>query len=159
MFSLLVIWLHILAAVAWIGGMMFLSFVLVPVLKRDGMLAQRIVPFRAIAHRFRATVWGSVSILLGTGVVLVGQRGIALGDVASWPRILLVKLSLVLLLLILTLLHDVVIGPRVSQIMQTPEEARRPFDQALVLSSPWLPRISLVLALGVLLAASSLARP
>jgi copper resistance protein D len=158
MFSLVVIWLHILAAIAWIGGMMFLSLVLVPVLKRDGLFAQRIVLFRAIAHRFRAVVWGSLIILFGTGLVLVGQRGIAFGDMANWPHILVIKLSLVLLLLFVTLLHDWVVGPRVVRIMTVPAESRTPFDQALVLLSSWLPRLSLLLAIGVLLAAVSLAR-
>jgi uncharacterized membrane protein len=30
----LLIWLHLVAAVSWIGGMVFLSVVLVPILKR-----------------------------------------------------------------------------------------------------------------------------
>lgn len=158
MFSLVVTWLHILAAVAWIGGMIFLSLVLVPVLKRDGMFAQHIALFRAIAYRFRAVVWSSVIVLLVTGLFLVGQRNIALGNVASWPRILVLKLSLVLLLLCVTLLHDWVVGPRVVRVMTVPAEARTPFDQALARSSSWLPRLSLLLALGLLFAAVSLAK-
>jgi uncharacterized membrane protein len=158
MFALVVIWLHLLAAVAWIGGMIFLSLVLVPVMKHDGMFAQRIALFRGVAHRFRSVVWGSVAILLGTGLVLIGQRGIAPGDMANWPRVLAVKLSLVLLLLFVTLLHDWIIGPRVAQIKNIPEGARTPFDRALVLSSSWLPRLALLLAVGVLFAAVGLAR-
>ena len=158
MFSLVVIWLHILAAVTWIGGMIFFSLVLVPVLKGDGMFAQRIVLFRAIAHRFRIVVWGSVAVLLGTGSLLLGQWNMTLGEVANWPRIFFVKLSLVLILLLVTLLHDWVIGPRVVRIMTISVESRSKFDEALVHSSSWLPRLSLVLAVGLLLAAASLAR-
>jgi uncharacterized membrane protein len=156
---LVLTWLHVLAAVSWIGGMVFLSLVLVPVLRRDGVAAQRIVLFRTIAVRFRALVWGSIAVLLGTGLLLLLHRGIALGDdVTTWPRVLLVKLTLVVLLLLLTLLHDVVVGPRVSQTMEIPDTARTSFDRVLVLASPWLPRVSLVVALGVLLSAVMLAR-
>ena len=42
-------WLHIIAAVSWIGGMGFLSIVLVPVLKREGLLGWQTALFRAIA--------------------------------------------------------------------------------------------------------------
>ena len=53
MFAL--VWIHLLAAMVWIGGMVFLSVVLVPVLKRDGAFAQYALLFRTIAYRFRAT--------------------------------------------------------------------------------------------------------
>ena len=47
MFAL--VWIHLLAAMVWIGGMVFLSVVLVPVLKRDGAFAQYALLFRTIA--------------------------------------------------------------------------------------------------------------
>jgi putative copper resistance protein D len=68
------------------------------------------------------------------------------------------KLGLVTILLFLTLAHDFILGPRVGQIMQLPNERRTRFDQALVLWSPWIARLSLILALAVLLAAVILAR-
>ena len=55
MFAL--VWIHLLA-----GGvgrrMVFLSVVLVPVLKRDGDFARHVALFRTVAYRFRAVVWG-----------------------------------------------------------------------------------------------------
>jgi hypothetical protein len=69
-----------------------------------------------------------------------------------------VKLGLVTCLLLLTLTHDLILGPRVGRIMQLPAEHRTGFDQALVLWSPWVARFSLVVALAVLFAAVMLVR-
>ena len=52
---------HLLAAVLWIGGMMFLSFILVPVFKRGTFGADHKVLFQTLARRFRITVWGSIT--------------------------------------------------------------------------------------------------
>ena len=72
--------------------------------------------------------------------------------------VLSVKLGLVVILLLFTVTHDLIIGPRVSRILQIPTESRTAFDHALVLWSPWIARASLVLTLGVLLAAVVLVR-
>ena len=59
----LLVWFHLLAAIAWIGGMLFLSVVLVPVLRCEPFASQKAVLFRAIAGRFRAVVWGAIAVL------------------------------------------------------------------------------------------------
>jgi uncharacterized membrane protein len=154
----LLIWLHLLAAVSWIGGMIFLSLVLVPVLKREPFASQKALLFRTIGRRFRAVVWGAIAVLLFTGPLLLHQRGIPLADPLGWPMVLAAKLGLVAILLILTLTHDLIIGPRVVKILQLPTESRTRLDHALVVWSPWIARCSLFLALAVLFAAVMLAR-
>ena len=154
----LLVWLHLLAAISWIGGMIFLSVMLVPVLKREPFASQKALLFQTTARRFRAVVWGAISVLLITGPLLLHQRGIPITDPSRWPPVLAVKLGLVSILLLLTLTHDLIIGPRVGRIVQLPRESQTKFDQALVLWSPWLARLSLFLALAVLFAAVTLAR-
>lgn len=102
----LLVWLHLLAAIAWIGGMLFLSIVLVPVLRCELFASQKAVLFRAIAGRFRAVVWGAIAVLLFTGPLLLHERGIPIADPSGWPKILAAKLGLVIILLLLTLIHD-----------------------------------------------------
>jgi copper resistance protein D len=94
----LLVWLHLLAAFAWIGSMLFLSVVLVPVLRHEPFASQRVLLFRAIAGRFRAVVWGAITILLFTGPLLLHQRGIPIMDPSAWPAVLATKLELVAIL-------------------------------------------------------------
>ena len=154
----LLVWLHVLAAVSWIGGAIFLSVVLVPVLRREQFASQKAVLILTTAMRFRAVVWVSIATLLLTGPMLLHQRGIPIADPARWPTILSVKLSLVAILLLFTVAHDLILGPRVGQILQIPAESRTSSDQAMVAWSPWVARSSLLLALAVLLAAVVLVR-
>ena len=128
----LLVWLHVLAAVSWIGGTIFLSVVLVPVLRREPFASQRALLFRTIARRFRAVVWGAIAVLLFTGLPLLHQRGIPIADPSGWPMILVAKLGLVTILLLLTLTHDLIPGPRVGRILRLTTESRTRFDQALV---------------------------
>lgn len=154
----LLIWLHLLAAVAWIGGMVFLSIVLVPVLKREPFAPQRGALMRASGLRFRVVVWASVGLLLATGPLLMIGRGWSPADPGVWPSVLLAKLSLIALLLALTSVHDFVLGPRVGRILTKPVGSRTDLDRMLIAGSSWLPRLSLVLALAVLGAAILVAR-
>lgn len=156
MFAL--VWIHLLAAVVWIGGMVFLSVVLVPVLKRDGAFAQYALLFRTVAYRFRAVVWGAMGILVATGLTLVAGRSIPLMEPSRWPTIFAAKIGLVTLLFTLTLLHDLVVGPRVRQTLGKAESDRTTRERLLLRYSVLLPRMSLLVALLVLLLAVVLAR-
>ncbi len=152
------VWIHLLAAMVWIGGMVFLSVVLVPVLKRDGAFAQYALLFRTVAYRFRAVVWGAMGILVATGLTLAAGRSIPLMDPSRWPTIFAAKIGLVTLLFTLTLLHDLVVGPRVRRSLGIPEAERSARDRVLLRYSVLVPRISLLVALLVLLLAVVLAR-
>jgi uncharacterized membrane protein len=152
------VWLHMLAAVSWIGGSIFLSVVLVPVLRREQFASQKALLFRTTALRFRMVVWGSIATLLLTGPALLHERGILIMNPAGWPMVLSVKLGLVAILLLFTVTHDLIIGPRVGRILQIPAESRTSSDRAVVAWSPWIARASLALTLGVLLAAIVLVR-
>jgi putative copper resistance protein D len=157
-FWLAVTALHILAAIAWIGGMIFLSLVLAPLVRGRKAAPEFMALFRSAALRFRPIVWVAIAILLLTGPMLLSLRGITVMNPSSWPGIVMVKLALVSLLLFLTLLHDLLLGPRVSRVGAIPESERTSGEQMVFKTARWLPRVSLLLALAVVIAAAVLAR-
>ncbi|GKS60207.1 hypothetical protein YTPLAS18_37340 [Nitrospira sp.] len=154
----LLTWVHLLASMSWIGGMMFLSLVVVPVLKQPAVASHRGLLFAPLARRFRMIAWISMAILLSTGPLLAVFRGINLSDPLAWPVVLQLKLGLVLILMVLSVGHDLIVGPRVSQIARKPLPERTMAEVRLVRWSPLLARSTLLLAVAVAYAAVSLAR-
>lgn len=150
--------LHLLAAVTWIGGMIFLSLVLAPLVRGRKEAPEFMALFRSAALRFRPVVWMAIAVLLTTGPMLLAHRGVNVANPGSWSGIVTVKLILVSLLLFLTLLHDLVFGPQVSRVSAIPDSQRTPSEQIVFKTSRWLPRLSLLVALAVVIAATMLAR-
>ena len=157
MYSTLIV-LHILAAVTWIGGMIFLSLVLAPLVRGRKAAPEFMALFRSAALRFRPIVWVAIAVLLATGPMLLSMRGIHVSSPTSWTGIVTVKLMLVALLLLLTLLHDLVFGPQVSRVSAIPNPQRTAGEQVVFKTARWLPRLSLLIGLAVMIAATMLAR-
>jgi copper resistance protein D len=156
--TVFLVWIHLLAAVSWIGGTIFLSLVLAPLVRSRKAAPEFMALFRSAARRFRVVVWVAIAVLLSTGPVLLQQRGLSLLDPAEWPHILRMKLGLVGALLSLTATHDLLLGPQVRKISALPEVDRSSWERTIVRTSSWVPRVSLLFALLVLVAAVMLAR-
>lgn len=119
----LIVTLHVLAALLWLGGMLFLAAVGAPVLRgvEDPALRQEL--FRRLGTRFRGVGWASIAVLLVTGVVNLHLRGVlhpdVLGSAEFWAtpfgRALGWKLALVGIMLAIQAVHDFIHGPRASQ--------------------------------------------
>ena len=150
--------LHVLAAVSWIGGMVFLSWVFVPLLRRSEPTSGSAVIFRAAARRFRFLVWLAIAVLLTTGPVLLHARGWTITDPSRWPSTLSIKLIFVCALLTLTFLHELVPGPRIKHgaLITANEMPLR--EGILPILASWIPRLALMLSLAVVVAALSLSR-
>lgn len=157
MYSTLIV-LHLLAAVTWIGGMIFLSLVLAPLVRGRKAAPEFMALFRSAALRFRPIVWIAIAVLLVTGPMLLSMRGIHVSSPTSWTGIVTVKLMLVALLLLLTLLHDLVFGPQVSRVSAIPNSQRTARERVVFKTARWLPRLSLLIGLAVVIAATMLAR-
>ncbi len=128
---------HVLAAIAWIGGMVFIALVLVPVVRglKDPALRTRLVHESGV--RFRTVGWVALGLLLVSGLGNLWLRPYLL----ALPRFHL-KLGLVVLALVLSAVHDFVLGPR----------AGRPgADPRLRVRASWLARVNLVVVLAIVL--------
>ena len=79
---LLSVWFHILAATAWLGGMLFLVLVVVPWLRR-GESAMAGAFLRETGQRFRTVGWTCFAVLLATGTFNLWYRGVRLADFAQ----------------------------------------------------------------------------
>ena len=99
-----------------------------------------------------------MGILVGTGLVLAVRRSISVTEPQQWPTIFAVKMGFVVLLFSLTLLHDLVVGPQMRRVLGTAETERTARDRMFVRFSKVVPRVSLLVALLVLLLAVVLAR-
>lgn len=159
MFYLLSVWVHVVSACAWVGGLLFFSLVLVPVIRKDPARMGAVV--RDIGLRFRVVGWGSLGLLGVTGLTNVLARfSLAdLGSAAFWSSsfglTLAVKLALVAGIVVVTVVHDR-IGPRASAArLSAPGSAEA--ESLRVLASV-LGRLVALLALLVVLAAVLLVR-
>ena len=130
--QLAVRFLHVLAAITWIGGMLFIALVVVPVTRGldDAALRRRLV--QATGRRFRTVAWIALAVLVATGLVNLALRPELLGLPRFWVKAVLA--------LLLSAVHDFVLGPR----------AGRPdlYPGARVQAS-WLARAEIAVVLAV----------
>lgn len=152
----LTVWLHVLAAVVWIGGMTFLVLVALPVARRPEYedVYGRLVG--AMGRRFRWIGWGCLLGLVATGFLQLHRLGFSppavfRGDAfqGRFGRVLAVKLSLVAAILVASAVHDFWLGPRAGSLArrQSGSHAAR---RARRLAA-WIGRLELVAALAVTL--------
>lgn len=148
MIWMILIWIHLLAAMFWIGGMLFFAIVLVPSL-RAVPSPQKTEMISQIGHRFRKTGWISLGLLLVTGLSQLYHLGSPV-FAKGW---LWAKLFLIVLMVSFTLLHDFVLGPRSIEINRA-----NPGSHPLRGTARWLPRLNLAVGILVVLAAVYLAQ-
>lgn len=115
MTEILVHWLHVTAAVTWIGGMIFFPLVLIPALKMIDPPPKRIELIQAAGRRLRVIGWICIGILLFTGVsILISDPQYA--EDPSLSATLTIKLALVAIMVVSSFLHDFVLGPKVATV-------------------------------------------
>ena len=120
----LIVLIHVLAAILWLGGMFFIGLVMVPVLREMEPPEKRIEVLASAAKRFRTLSWVAIPVLLITGVLNSMNRGVTPEMISNgslflsrFGKILTIKVAIVLIMLILGAIHDFVLGPRLTEIM------------------------------------------
>ena len=121
-FWLLVLWLHVIAAVVWVGGNLILAMVIVPYFRQNLPPVQRIQLLMQIGKRFEPVVWGCIGVLFFTGI---GNIFYALDITSLAPipdafmRTFIIKIGLFFVLIILTVLHSMIFAPRLAAAIET----------------------------------------
>lgn len=116
-FSLFVLWIHVIAAVTWVGGNLILAMVIVPHFRQSLPPVQRIKLLTQIGKRFEPVVWGCIGVLFFTGIVNIFfsvdiTSASPISD--AFMRTLLIKIGLFFVLIILTVLHSMIFAPRLA---------------------------------------------
>jgi uncharacterized membrane protein len=116
--------LHIAAAMFWVGGHLFLAFILGPVARRQLPPPQRLPLTLAVAQRFKRFSHGALGVLLLSGLyhiryVFLSSAGSFLGT--SYGRLFTIKMGFLVLSLILSVLHDRKWGPALTKLSHAPD--------------------------------------
>ena len=138
---LLIVWLHLLAVVVWIGGLMYQAHVLLPAARRGASGA-----FAEAAGRARPVAWTAIALVVLTGFYNVTQLG-PLGQVMETGSGLLLagKFTLVIVLIALAAQRDFTQVPRLRRALA---EGADPAPALRAIA--WLDRITLALALVII---------
>jgi putative copper export protein len=156
------VFLHVLAACAWIGAMIFFGVAVVPVVRRPEFRPVFADIVRRVGARFRVLGWGCVIALVATGTLNLALRGFLtqIAMRAFWStefgRTLAYKLVAVLLVVAATAAHDLLFGKSAMQRLQ--RDPSSPAAQRARRTASWLGRSTLLLSLAVLLFAVWLVR-
>lgn len=140
MTRIIFVWLHVLAAAVWLGGLLFASHLVVPALARGERASL------ALLMRARVIGWAALGLLVVTG--LENLRQVALDR--PW---VIAKVLLALVLLALAAHRDFALLPRAARAIAE----GRPPDAALG-GLRWLDRILVLLGAAAVFLGVGIAR-
>lgn len=107
----LITWIHLIAAVTLMGGLMFSQWVLRPAARNAASDAQAQEIVRRSGRRFRTIAWVSLITLILTGAYqMLNESGSARIETA-WGVVLMLKLFLFAVAFGLFLIHDFIMDP------------------------------------------------
>jgi uncharacterized membrane protein len=115
------VWLHVLAAMTWVGGMVLLVIAVMPYFRRQDA-ATRAAFLDWFGRRFRRISLACFAVLAATGTFNLWVRGVRFGDVlrpewreTTFGQLLLVKAGLVVAVIAMTIAHERLVNPSVAR--------------------------------------------
>ena len=134
------VWLHIIGAAFWIGGMLFLPLVLLPGIKAH---PDRRNLLMATGLRFRFYGYIVLALMLVTGLLNIYFRGINFSwqffTESRYGRLVSLKIILFTLMILASLFHDLFAGRKAIEQMQNTAQLKS--------IASWTGRILLLIAL------------
>ena len=155
------------SAIAWIGGAIFLAFVMVPVARGMEPPTVGMMFLRRAAIRFRGLAWILLAVLVVSGAAALETRGIGFDRFTEdgfWSTsigtALAVKIVLVGILLVMSGIHDFILGPRVAEAMQSVPRGQDPPAGAVAARKRlvMLARLNMLVAISVAIVGLMLVR-
>lgn len=157
------VYLHIISAMFWIGGMLFTALVLAPASRKKVLADKRSVLFTIAGKQFSRLSWVFFAILTITGYIQLNYRGIGFENlldkgfwVTGFGSALFYKLSLFVLVLILSVLHDFWLGPKAALLTSKQSDESQAVHYRY--ATRWIGRLNLLLGLLILYFAIILVR-
>jgi copper resistance protein D len=148
-------WLHLLAAVTWIGSLVSIYVLILPIAGRTLRPADELALMDGIQKRLEPIAWFSVSLLIVTGLFQMSVNPHYNGFLSTsgqWSLAILSKHILVASLIAVSAVHTWDVLPALRRVLMRKERA----DPAEVLKlqrrERLMLRISLILAALILLA-------
>jgi uncharacterized membrane protein len=158
----LVFWLHMLATVAWLGGLAAIAILVLPTAKRVLKPADQLAFIEAMQRRLEPLAWFSLSILIVTGMFQLSVNphydGI-LSISGGWSLSILTKHIFVILMIVVSAIQTWEVLPAIRRGLMRIEKGQA--DEAEVVQlqkrETLLLRLNILLSI-VILAATAFAR-
>jgi len=133
------VWLHIIGASFWIGGMLFLPFVLLPGIKNH---PDRKNLLMATGLKFRFYGYIVLAMMLITGLFNISLRGINFSFdffiLTRYGQLVELKIILFVLMITISLMHDLIVGKKAIEQME---------NKNVKLIARWTGRLLLLISL------------
>jgi len=157
------VFIHILAAMFWIGGMLFTVAVLVPASRNPLLSSKKGAFFTLIGKKFSKISWFLFVILLITGFTNYLFRGYKFQEFfnpdfwqAGYGYFYGMKLHLFGAVLIVSGFHDFYAGPKAAKLMEKEPQSVKTLRFRKI--SSWFGRLNVLLGLSLVYIAVRLAR-
>ena len=120
----LVYWLHMLATVAWIGGIVSLSILVLPAARKSLKPADQLAFIEAMQKRLEPLAWFSLGLLVATGLFQLSANPHYNGffDVSTqWSLAILVKHGLVAVMVVVSAVQTWEVLPAIRRTLMRRE--------------------------------------
>jgi uncharacterized membrane protein len=114
----LVFWLHLLATVAWLGGLAAIAILVLPAAKRVLKPADQLAFIEGIQRRLEPLAWFSLAILIVTGLFQLSVNPHYNGFLSTsgqWSLAILTKHTLVILMIVVSAIQTWEVLPSIRR--------------------------------------------
>ena len=158
----LVFWLHMLAAVTWLGGLAVIALLVLPAAKRVLKPADQLAFIEGVQRRLEPVAWFCLATLIATGLFQLSVNPHYDGFLSTsgqWSLAILTKHSLVILMIVASAIQTWEVLPAIRRGLIRIEKGK--MDEAKVQRlqkrETLLLRLNIVLSI-LILAATAIAR-